>query len=175
VQLNPNDPASFIFYTDNAADGRTIGLEAQVRWLPNESLELYSSIGLLDAEFENTTEGTAILDGRDQAHAPNYSLALGGIWRHHSGLFARLDVSARDAFYFDVSHDQRSERSEIVNARIGFEAERWTAQLWMRNLFDETYAVRGFYFGNEPPNFQNELYIRQGDPRQLGVNFEMSF
>jgi outer membrane receptor protein involved in Fe transport len=74
-----------------------------------------------------------------------------------------------------VSHDQRSERSEIVNARIGFEAERWTAQLWMRNLFDETYAVRGFYFGNEPPNFQNELYIRQGDPRQLGVNFEMSF
>lgn len=175
VQLNPSDPASFVFYTDNAADGRTIGLEAQVRWLPNESFELYSSIGLLDAEFENAAEGTAILDGRDQAHAPNYSLALGGIWRHHSGLFARLDLSARDAFYFDVSHDQQSERSEIVNARIGFEAERWTAQLWMRNLFDETYAVRGFYFGNEPPDFQNELYIRQGDPRQLGVNFEMRF
>ena len=175
VQLNPSDPASFIFYTDNAADGRTVGLEAQVRWLPNETWELYSSIGLLDAEFDSRAEGTATLDGRDQAHAPNYTLALGGSWRHHTGLFARLDVSARDAFYFDVSHDQRSGRNEIVNARCGFETERWTAQVWIRNMLDETYAVRGFYFGNEPPNFPNELYIRQGDPRQLGVNLEMRF
>lgn len=175
VQLNPNDPASFVFFTDNAADGHTMGLEAQVRWLPNETWELYSSIGLLDAEFDSTAEGTAMLDGRDQAHAPNYTLALGGVWQHHTGLFARLDATARDAFYFDVSHNQRSERNEIVNSRLGFEAERWTAQIWMRNVFDETYAVRGFFFGNEPPSFPNELYIRQGDPRQVGVNFEMRF
>ena len=175
VQLNPNDPASFIFYTDNAAAGRSVGLEAQLRWLPNDSWELYSNVGLLDAELDSTNDGTMMLDGRDQAHAPNYTFALGGIWRHGSGLFARVDVSARDAFYFDVSHDQRSRRNEIVNARAGFEAERWTAQVWMRNLLDETYAVRGFYFGNRPPDFPNELYIRQGDPRQLGVEFEMRF
>jgi outer membrane receptor protein involved in Fe transport len=175
VQLNPNDPASFIFYTDNAADGRTIGLEAQLRWLPNPTWEFYSSIGLLDAEFESTVGSTSMLDGRDQAHAPNSTLALGGAWRHEKGLFARLDASARDAFYFDVSHNQRSRRNEIVNARLGFEAERWTAQAWVRNVLDETYAVRGFYFGNEPPDFPNQLFIRQGDPRQLGVNFEMRF
>lgn len=175
VQLNPNDPASFVFYTDNVADGRTVGLEAQVRWRPNETWELYSSLGLLDAEFINTTDATASLEGRDQAHAPNYTISAGGVYRHHSGIFARLDLSARDEFYFDVSHDQRSARAQIVNARVGYEAEYWTAQIWMRNLFDETYAVRGFYFGNEPPDFADELYIRRGDPRQLGVNFEMRF
>ena len=134
-----------------------------------------ASVGLLDAEFDEFTSDAADLTGRDQAHAPRYTLALGGAWRHPSGFFARLDVSARDAFYFDVSHDQRSEPYELVNARIGYEAERWTASLWARNLLDETYAVRKFFFGNEPPDFPNELYIRRGDPRQVGATFEMRF
>ncbi len=175
VQLNPNDPASFIFFTDNAAKGRSVGAEAQFRWLPVDSWELYASIGLLDAEFEEFASEAQDLGGRDQAHAPNYTLALGGAYRHPSGLFARLDLSARDAFYFDVSHNQRSEAYELAQARVGYETESWSAELWARNLFDETYAVRGFFFGNEPPAFANERYIRRGDPRQVGVTFEMRF
>ncbi len=54
-------------------------------------------------------------------------------------------------------------------------ADRWSAQPWARNLFDKHYAVRGFYFGNEPPNFPNELYLRYGDPRQIGITFNMRF
>jgi outer membrane receptor protein involved in Fe transport len=175
VQLNPNDPASFVFFTDNAARGRSVGLEAQVNWMPAESWQLYATVGLLDAEFDEFSSDAVDLAGRDQAHAPAYTLALGGTYRHPSGFFARLDVSARDAFYFDVSHDQRSEPCELVNARIGYETERWTASLWAHNLLDETYAVRGFFFGNEPPDFPNELYVRRGDPRQVGATFEMRF
>lgn len=175
VQLNPNDPASFIFFTDNAARGRSIGLEAEVRWLPVEEWQLYASIGLLDAEFDEFSSEAADLSGRDQAHAPNYTLALGGEYRHPTGFFARLDLSARDAFFFDVSHNQRSEAYWLANARVGYETERWTGELWARNLFDEAYAVRGFFFGNEPPAFAPELYIRRGDPRQVGATFEMRF
>ena len=115
------------------------------------------------------------LDGRDQAHAPSYTLAMGGSYRHAGGFNARLDFSARDAFFFDYSHDQRSTAYELVNFRAGYDAQRWSAHLWVRNAFDESYAVRGFYFGNEPPLFENTLYLRQGDPRQSGITFEMRF
>jgi outer membrane receptor protein involved in Fe transport len=175
VQLNPNDPASFVFFTDNAAKGRTVGLEAELRWLPAEEWAFYANLGLLDAEFDEFSNEAVDLSGRDQAHAPNYTIALGGAYRHPGGFFARLDLSARDEFYFDVSHNQRSESYGLAQARVGFETETWSAELWARNLFDETYAVRGFFFGNEPPDFADELYIRQGDPRQLGVTFEMRF
>jgi hypothetical protein len=37
------------------------------------------------------------------------------------------------------------------------------------------YAVRGFFFGNEPPDFADKLYIQRGDPRQVGVTFHYSF
>ncbi len=172
-QLNPNDPASFVFFTDNAAKGRTIGFEADARWIPADPFELYASIGLLDAEFARFATPEVDLSGRDQAHAPGYSAAIGGSYRHPQGFFARLDVMARDEFFFDVSHDQRSQSYELVNARIGFESERWAAQLWARNLLDEHYAVRGFFFGNEPPDFPSTLYIRQGDPRQIGVTLDI--
>ncbi len=175
TQLNPNDPASFVFLTDNAAKGETLGFEADLRWLVSESVEIFGSVGLLDATFDTYVTPDFDRSGRDQAHAPAYSLAVGGTYRHGSGMFARLDVAARDEFFFDVSHDQKSEAYELVNARLGYESERWTAQLWARNLFDETYAVRGFFFGNEPPDFPDTLYIRQGDPRQVGVTFDLRF
>ena len=174
-QLDPNDPLSFVFFTDNAAKGRTVGLETELTWRINDAWQFYANLGFLKAEFEDFTTPQVSLSGRRQAHAPDYTIALGGHYRHASGYFARLDFTARDDFYFDVSHDQRSTSSEIVNARIGYDADRWSAQLWARNLLDEHYPVRGFYFGNEPPNFPNELYLRYGDPRQVGITVDMRF
>ena len=174
-QLIPGDPASFVFFTDNAAEGRTLGLEAEFRWSVSEALELYANVGLLEAEFEDFVTPQVDLSGRAQAHAPDYTVAAGASYRHPRGFFARVDLTARDAFYFDVSHDQRSEAYELANARLGYDAGNWSVQLWARNLFDRYYAVRGFYFGNEPPNFPDTLYTRAGDPRQFGVTFDMNF
>ena len=174
-QLIPGDPASFVFFTDNAAEGRTLGLEAEFRWSIGDTLEIYANAGLLDAEFEAFVTPQVDLSGRAQAHAPDYMFAAGASYRHPSGFFARLDASARDAFYFDVSHDQKSQPYELVNGRIGYEADNWSVQIWARNLLDRDYAVRGFYFGNEPPDFPDTLYTRAGDPRQLGVTFDMRF
>ncbi|MEO1201186.1 MAG: TonB-dependent receptor [Pseudomonadota bacterium] len=174
-QLDPGDPTTFVFLTGNAATGDSLGLEADVRWLPSDTLEFYANVGLLDATFDEYQAPQGDLSGRDQAHAPNYTLAAGGAWRHPSGFFARVDATARDAFYFDVSHDQRSEAYTLTNLRIGYEADRWSTELWVRNAFDETYAVRGFFFGNEPPDFPNTLYTRLGDPRQLGITFDTRF
>jgi outer membrane receptor protein involved in Fe transport len=174
-QLDPNDPLSFVFFTDNAAKGRTVGLEADLSWQANDAWQFYANLGLLKAEFEDFVTPQVDISGRRQAHAPDYTIALGGLYRHPSGFFARIDLTARDEFYFDVSHDQKSFATELLNARIGFDADRWSVQLWARNLTDERYPVRGFYFGNEPPNFPNELYLRFGDPRQIGVTFDMRF
>jgi len=175
-QLNPGDPTSFGFVTINVEEGDTLGFEADVRWLPNDNWMLYATVGLLDTEFgEVKAPSLANLVGRSQAHAPDYTLAFGGSYDHPSGIFVRVDTSLRDDFYFDVSHDARSRSFELINTRIGYRSDTWSATLWARNLFDEEYAVRGFYFGNEPPDFPNALYTRFGDPRQIGVTFDKRF
>ena len=174
-QLIPGDPASFVFLTDNAAEGKTLGAETELRWFVSDEWELYANLGLLRASFDEFMAPQGNLGGRDQAHAPRYTAAAGAAYRNANGLFARLDATARDEFYFDVSHDQKSKAYELFNARIGYEWDSWLMQLWVRNIFDETYAVRGFYFGNEPPDFPDMLYTRLGDPRHAGVTIEKRF
>jgi len=174
-QIIPGDPASFVFFTDNAAKGETLGLEADARWLPNESWEFYANVGMLNAKFDEFETPQIDLSGRAQAHAPEYTFAAGAIYRSPGGFFARIDATARDKFYFDVSHDQQSETFVLSNARIGYAGDTWSAQLWARNIFDRDYAVRGFFFGNEPPDFPATLYTRSGDPRQIGITVERSF
>ncbi len=167
-QLVAGDPASFVFFTINAPGrGDSLGVEADLEWFVSETVSIYSTLGLLDTEIAGT--------GREQAHAPRYMLAAGANFESPAGWFARLDVMARDAFYFDVSHDQRSEPYELVNARAGYDVEEWTFSVWVRNAFDVDYAVRGFYFGNEPPDFPDTLYLRLGDPRHVGFTIERRF
>ena len=53
-----------------------------------------------------------------------------------------------------------------MHLKTGYERERWSVYGWVRNVFDKNYAVRGFFFENEPPDWEKKLYIQQGDPRQ---------
>jgi len=86
----------------------------------------------------------------------------------------RADLSGSDWFYFDASHDQKSRPYTLVHVKAGYAAGRWSVYAWGRNVFDERYAVRGFYFGLEPPDFADRLYVQQGDPRQYGLTITWS-
>ncbi len=175
-QLDPiGDPNSYLFFTDNASGGRNTGLEASVRWHATRQIELGGSLGLLYTRYSGfRPEGEDVSD-RDQAHAPEYQLGLNATWRSPLGWMARVDFAAIDDYYFDVPpNDQRADAYSLTHLKAGYESETWAVYLWSRNVFDEDYAVRGFYFGNEPPNFEDKRYIQLGDPRQVGLTVKWS-
>jgi outer membrane receptor protein involved in Fe transport len=62
-----------------------------------------------------------------------------------------------------------------VNLKLGYERERWGVHAWMRNAFDQRYAVRGFFFSNEPPDWPDKLYTQQGEPRTIGLTLDVQF
>jgi iron complex outermembrane recepter protein len=175
-QLDPSDPTTFVFFTDNASAGYNYGLETSTRWQISEQWDANASLGLLRTRYLNYNQGDVLLPDREQAHAPKYQAALSLGWHHPTGWNARATVTALDAYYFDVPpNDSRSSAYALTNLQFGYQAERWSAYVWGRNVFDRTYAIRGFYFGNVPPDFPNQLYIQRGDPRQIGVTFHYSF
>ena len=174
-QLDPQDPLTFVYLTDNAARGRAFGLEASMRWQPSERWLVTASMSLADTEYVGYTYGERDLDGREWAHAPAWKYSVSATWTHPQGWFLRADVGGQDAFYFDTSHDQRSRPYTLANLSGGLRAGQWSLELWLRNAFDERYPVRGFYFGNEPPDFPERLYVRLGDPRQAGLTATFSF
>jgi len=176
-QQVPFDPNSFVYVTYNG-EARSYGTEASVNWQLNDAWQVHGSLGLLDTKIRESDKTEAVsptATNRSLAHAPPYTLNLGATYSGRSGWFARLDFNAIDAFYFDISHNQKSKAYQLVNLRIGKQWGSWTLSVWARNLFDEDYATRGFYFGNEPPWFENTLYTRFGDPRSYGLTLSYHY
>ena len=179
-QQDPGDPNSFFYFTANAVQGRNSGLEWEQTFRPRPQVELFGSLGLLTTHLDTYTfpiaqDEEATLGDRAAAHAPSYTFSLGGQYRHRSGLAARLALTGMDQFFYSDSHDQVSEPYPVVNAHLAYEREAWSVQLWGRNLLDERYGVRGFYFGLEPPEYADKLYKTYGDPRQVGVRLTTRF
>jgi iron complex outermembrane recepter protein len=175
AQLVPGDPLTFVFFTDNAGRGENLGVEASLEWIPHRALRLGGSLGLLDARFTRYSIGDRDLRDRRQPHAPSYQASIFSQYETAGGWFARADISARDGFFFSASHDERSRPYQLVNLKAGFRGAAFEAELWVRNLFDEYYSQRGFFFGNEPPDFPNKRYLQAGDPRQFGVTLRYHF
>jgi iron complex outermembrane receptor protein len=176
-QQVPFDPNSFVFVTYNGK-ARSQGLEASASWQLSDAWELHGSLGLLDTRIgasENSDTISPDAVKRDLAHAPPYTLNIGTTFSGASGWFGRIDLNAIDAYYFDISHNQKSRAYQLVNLRIGKQWGSWTVSAWARNLFDEEYATRGFNFGNEPPAFAETLYTRFGDPRSYGLSLNYHY
>jgi outer membrane receptor protein involved in Fe transport len=177
VQLDPvGDPNSYFFYTDNASGGRNLGLESSVRWRLTSQIEVGGTLGLLRTRYYGYRPTGEDVGARDQAYAPRYQASLNATWRHPFGWMARVDVSAVDSYYFDVPpNPTRSDSYTLTNIKLGYEADRWSVYAFGRNVFDRDYDVRGFFFGNEPPAFDNKRYVQLGEPQQFGVTARWEF
>ena len=71
--------------------------------------------------------------------------------------------------------NQRAAAYSLTHLKVGYEADRWSVYAWSRNVFDEDYVVRGFFFENEPPEWLDKRYTQLGEPRQVGVSARWEF
>ena len=184
VRTRPDGSSEFIQLTSNAAEGTNLGLEMELVWAVTERLEVFGSLGLLDTEFRDFVNSSGEdLDGEEQAHAAGYQFFLAAEYRAPGGFYARLELEGKDAFYYSDSRrfsdrpdELVSEPYELWNAAIGYEWESWELRLWGRNLADETYTIRGFYFPNDPRDSYTERgWFQYGDPRRYGVTLNLKF
>ena len=174
TQVDPTDPNTFSFLTQNAAEGINKGLELNVDMQLNESLHYFARFGLLKTEINNW-KSRPDLEGRAQAHAPEKSYALGLDWFVTERASLSIDVVGKSSFYYSDSHNNKSKSYSLTNINFDYLIGDWTYSIWARNIFDEYYSVRGFYFGNEAPEFKDTLYERHGDPRHVGLSVRYDF
>ena len=86
---------------------------------------------------------------------------------------ARADLSGSDAFYFDASHDQRSQPVHAAEPQ---------GRLWARALVGLCLGAQrhrrnsspcaGSSSRLEPPDYANKLYVQRGDGRLAGVTLQ---
>ena len=174
---------------DNAAH---YGLESDLTWYINDAWTLYASLGLLetsrdayetiisDEDFDVNFDANAdndpfVLDivSRELSNAPSYSYRIGISYDQGSGFFGNAELVGKDDYYESNSHEEKRDSFGVVNASLGYQWDNWTVTLWAKNLFDEQYAKRIFFFDNADGGVKR--YESLADPRTFGVTANYSW
>ena len=167
---------SYRFFTDNGAESSVHGLEAAGAYALTPAWSVRGSVALMRSELERFTLTNGNTGGgRELANTPEYGYTLGTRYGGDRGVFFAADLVGR-AEQFDSNNQNEARRAfRVVNASLGYATDRWTLTFWVKNLFDEEYDRRVYFFGNEDPDYIETRYENRADPRQAGVTATWRF
>ena len=173
----------------NVGEARGMGLELDLRWVPDEHWDATVGLTFLDTEITDATDIVAVgacgdCDGNNLPFAPEVSAS--------TMLTYRMPVSSGEGFFTteyvyrskmyggpDNLPDATTESWNEVAFRLGYRsASSWYATLWLENAFDETYFERGWENADENNQFGYGLFnelVWPYRPRTVGVTFGMEW
>ena len=180
VEPNDNNGAvSFVDVIANADIGKNYGMELESYYRFTDTFEVFSSIGLLNASFENYTNAKGeFIEEQDQAQSPSYMFNIGfnldfaDVWR------LTVEADGKASYRFSDGHDVESGDYTLWHFNLNREWQDWTLSIWGKNVFNKDVYVRGFGgFSNDPRDFYEtpEPYLQFGNGRQLGVTLDYRF
>ena len=180
VQTRTDGSSEFIDYLANAAEGTYYGLESQIDYYPQDALHLYVGLGLLQAKFDEYEDPNPIaldMTGRAPANSPEYQYNVGFDYFFLEAWTFKANVEGKDSYYFSNRHNEKSDPYALLHSSVEYTNGSFTASVWVRNITDEEYYVRGFgSFGNNPAKFyETELYTQLGAPRTAGLTLSYDF
>ena len=154
------------FYTTNAAEATAKGVELEMTARVSDGLSLMAGFGYSDIEFDTFKDVLGDYKGNKTPYAPEYTFNIGAQYRHPSGFFARADLIGYGKMYLDKTNQYARDAYEIVNAKIGYEAEHFDVYLYAKNIFDEEYDSEGVYGG---------MYTIYSEPGEIGLQLVYRF
>jgi len=147
----------------NAASSTSKGLELELKARPLAGLELSGGFGYTFSTFDRFTNAGIDYSGKRNIYVPGYTAFAGATYRLANGVFLGADYKRTGKQYLDLANTQTQGDYQTVDAKLGYEAEKYDVSLWAKNIFNAQYVTRAFQSGNA-------WYGRAGDPFTCGVS-----
>lgn len=147
-QLPIRDFGGFFREVGNA-EVDIIGFELETRVNITEELSAIAGFGLADAklkDFINPITGENV-GGNQLPYAADYTYNLALQYRATSGIFARVEIQGLGTNFFDDANQFKQDPFALVNARIGYEFDRYGIYILANNIFNTEYLTTAANFG----------------------------
>lgn len=145
MQVDLQIPGSGFFEKLNAAEAHSSGFELEARFLPAHGWTVFAGAGFMfEYEFDKFNNGSTDLKGKKLPYTNDYTLSLGTTYHSPSGFFVGADTSYRGEYYLIEDNSGKQDAYTMVNANVGYAADKWEVSVFGRNLLDETYATSSF-------------------------------
>ena len=99
--------------------------------------------------------------------SPEFTYNLAVQYRAQFGLFSRVELQGLGNYFFNDDNSLKQESLALVNARIGYEVDRYGIYFYVNNLFDKEYLTAAFVSGTTLASY--------GDRRTFGVQVKSEF
>ncbi|MDC0003308.1 TonB-dependent receptor [Porticoccaceae bacterium] len=169
-------PGMVLASTFNAGEAELKGLDLSFKFLAAESFELGLTANYTDTEFTKINGTFAPYAKGDPLDlASEYGVS---VWSHYTfdwpsntPGFLRIDYSQRGESHYrnrtnGPGYHGTSDVIKMLNARLGWEADAWSAELYALNLLDENGFISPFHI---------ELLSPRPRPRTIGLNIGYRF
>jgi len=181
-------------FTQNAASASVKGIEAEIAGRPLPSVDLYTNIAYLDAQYDSypgaqfkASPTPFDASGKYLNDAPKWVFTAGGTYTYDTetigSLYAGLDYHFQTTEFFSPVNDGVNGVSGypgkqgsygLLNARLGWKSDDslWNATMIARNLTGRQYITAAADYGG--PGLST-LIGRPGDPRTFIFQLSRKF
>ena len=173
-QHDATNPNSFDYATFNSDMGYNYGVEFDIKHNINNQISINSSLGYLNTYISNFTYLDVTYGRREQAHSPEYNYSVAINYKLNNHISMDLNFNGMDDFFFDDQYDYKSKTRNLIDLSLNSKNDNFSFTIWTKNLTDEKYAVRGYTFGLNPPEYLVENFKSYGAPRTIGITIGYS-
>lgn len=177
------------FILENAEEARSVGLEVEANYRPNDHVTLYGNMAFTEAEFVTfsnvdvlnrvTLPALQDLEGNPLPNAPGFSGNFGFSYETNpilagGALTFRGDLSYKSRIQFrEFDNDADSQEAyALLGASVQWTSPdgRYFVRAFGRNLTDEEY-----YQGLAQSSLTGTRFVSWGAPRQIGIELRTNF
>lgn len=154
-------------YISNAAKAKSYGFELDGNFIVNDNLNLFSSFGLNSSKFDEFSDFKGNYKDNYTPYAPRYTYTLGAIYRAFGGFYASANLKGYGKMYLDNANTKEHKAYSVVDAKIGYEWDKFDLYLYTNNLFDKNHDLVGYY--------DNYVLVEPNSDREIGIKFSYRF
>jgi len=152
----------------NIDKARHTGFELEAAVYPVEGLRLNASLGYDDSKITAFPDPAVI--GNEAPLVSRYTYNMGAEYRSpldSAGLelVTRIDYRRIGRTWWEPYNTTSRSPVDLVDLRLGVEAESWALTAWSKNLTDEKYNAE----------FSPGGFVFKAPPRRYGLDFSMNF
>jgi len=150
-------------YITNVGSGTSYGIELEAQARITAQFTMTANWGYTNMEYDEYNDGKIDYSNNTAPNVPEYTFAIGGQYRAGNGFYVGADLIGVGGTYLDKANKYTRDAYQLVNTKIGYEAEIWDIYLYGKNIFDEDYSSVG-----SSTTFYSE-------PREVGVKLTYRF
>lgn len=176
LQVTQTDDGCLCNITDNAADAKIMGVEAEMQFAASENLLLWGGATYLDTEYIEFIDSNGLDNsGNFLQRTPKYQFNVGAEWTGDLGgwedaLVARINYSRQGKMFWAPDNNQIEDPYGLLDMRVGITppGSGFTISGYGKNLTNTTYRTNIIaFFGDEVSRF--------AAPRTYGVEVSFDF